>query len=288
MVAVFTAAFAAGCGNDDAGNSAPTESDGVRIASFDFAESRLVAELYAQSLEAGGFDVVRLGPIGPREVLAPALEQGHIDVVPEYLGTAARYFGAPSDDVADLAAALTSRDLRPLEPAPAEDVNVFVVTGTTADQLGLARISDLSGVASGFTIGGPVECPDRPHCLLGLESTYGLSFAEFVPMRTLGITAEALTRAEIDVGVMFSTAAELASGPFVVLDDDRDLQPAENIVPVVRQATIQRWGPGLETALDRLSGRLTTADLQAMNRRVEDDEPVANVAGEWLRSVGLT
>ena len=144
-----------------------------------------------------------------REVVAPALEQGHIDLVPEYLGTATECFGAPTDGMADLATALEAKGLEPLQPSPAQDVNVFVVTEETAGVHGLERISDLAEVASSFRFGGPVECPDRPLCLAGLQATYGLSFAEFVPNRTLAITAEALIREEIDVGVMFSTAAEL-------------------------------------------------------------------------------
>ncbi len=284
---VFAATIVAACGANDTETSDARETAGVRIASFDFAESRLIGELYAQTLEGQDFDVVRLGAVGPREVVAPALEQGHIDLVPEYLGTAAEYFGAPTDSVADLATALEAKGLEPLQPSPAQDVNVFVVTEETAGVHGLERISDLAEVASSFAFGGPVECPDRPLCLAGLQATYGLSFAEFVPNRTLAITAEALIREEIDVGVMFSTAAELSSGPFRVLADDLGLQPAENIVPVVRQATVDRWGPRMTRTLDELSNLLTTDELQAMNRRVQDDEPVAEVAASWLLSMGL-
>lgn len=284
---MFALTIGASCGGTDADDLGVSESAGVRVGSFDFAESRLIAELYAQALEASGFDVVRLGAIGPREVVAPALEQGHIDVVPEYLGTAVQYFRAAADDKTGLADALAPRGLRPLEPAPAEDVNVFVVTEMTAERYELSAISDLADVAAGFRLGGPVECPDRPFCLAGLEATYGLSFTEFVPNRTLAITAEALIREEVDVGVMFSTAADLTSGPFVVLDDDRSLQPAENVVPVVREAAIDRWGPRLTETLDSLSRLLSTGQLQAMNRLIQDGEPVEAVAASWVRSVGL-
>jgi osmoprotectant transport system substrate-binding protein len=286
VAAVFVTMIGAGCG----GSAAPPESmevEGVRIASFDFSESRLIAELYAQSLEEQGVDVVRLGTVGPREVVAPALEQGRIDLVPEYLGTASSYFGAAADDVADLAAALDVRGLEPLAPAAAEDVNVLVVTEATAGEYGLTKISDLAHVASSFVLGGPVECPDRPLCLGGLQTTYGLEFEAFTPNRNLAITAEALLRGEVDVGVMFSTAAELSSGPFLVLIDDRNLQPAENIVPVARQATIDHWGAALTGTLDRLSSVLTTEELQELNRRVQDDEPLPAVAASWLLSVGL-
>lgn len=257
------------------------------MASFDFAESRVIAEVYAQTLEARGIEVERLGSVGPREVVAPALEQGLIDVVPEYLGTAASYFGSDDTDPAAVEAVLSERGLVLLDAAPAEDVNVFVVTTTTADDHGLTAISDLSGVAHDFRLGGPVECPERPYCLAGLTATYGLVFAEFVPLRTLAMTGEALERGEIEVGVMFSTAAALTSGPFITLIDDRELQPPEFVVPVVRRTALDRWGPELAAALNDVSARLTTGALQGMNRRVQDGTPVVETASGWLRSVGL-
>jgi osmoprotectant transport system substrate-binding protein len=287
LMAAALAVTLAACGGTGTDQPGTADSDRIRIASFDFEESRLVAELYAQQLESAGFEVDRVGVVGPREVVAPALEQGHFDLVPEYVGSAATHFGAATIDTPGLAAALEERDLVILDAAPAEDVNVFVVTEATASAHDLVAISDLAGVAAGFRIGGPVECPDRPYCLAGLHATYGLTFAEFVPHRTLAVTAEALRRAEVDVGVMFSTAGELTSGAFVVLDDDRDLQPPENIVPVARRATVERWGTEFVAALDSLSRAITVTALQQMNRRVEVGAPVADAAAAWLLSVDL-
>ena len=270
--------------DDDGGGAAP---DAVRIAAFDFAESELLAELYAQGLEAAGVPVERFGAIGPREIVAPALQLDRVDLVPEYLGTAAAYFGAERDDLDELRAALAPSGLVALEPAPAENVNVFVVTRSTAEQHGLERLSDLSELAPSVRLGGPVECPERPLCLLGLERTYGLEFAEFVPQRSLALTAEALRRGEIGVGVLFSTSADLAAGPFVVLEDDRGLQPAENVVPVIRRDALDRWAPAAGGALDALSASLTSDALREMNRRVEAGDAVAEVAASWLASTGL-
>lgn len=265
----------------------PSASDGVRIASFDFDESRVLAELYAQSIEAAGVPVVRLGPVGPREVVAPALEQGLIDLVPEYLGTAANHFGADRADRAGLVAALRPRHLAALREAPAQDVNVLVVGWETAAERDLTTITDLATVAGTLRIGGPVECAERPLCLVGLRDVYGAEFAEFVPQRSLAVTAEALARGEIDVGVMFSTAPEVTAGPFLVLADDRHLQPTDNVVPVVRTAALARWGHAVADALDRVSAVLTTDVLRALNRRVaEGASPRTAVAG-WLDSEGL-
>ncbi len=286
MIAALAAVVAAGCaGDDDAAGDAQTE--GLRVAAFDFAESDLLAELYAQALEARGVPVERLGVVGPREIVAPALQLDQIDLVPEYVGTAAAHFGADEQDVDGLRTALEPLGLMALEPSAAEDVNVVVVTESTAERHGLARLSDLSDLAPSARFGGPVECPERPLCLLGLRDTYGLTFAEFVPQRALDVTAEALRRGEIDVGLMFSTAAALSDSSLVVLSDDRGLQPPENVVPVVRRTAVDRWGPEVRRALDALSAALTTDDLRALNGRVERGEPVPAVAASWLAGAAL-
>lgn len=226
------------CGGDDSDSAGPTPEDGLRIASFDFAESELLAELYAQVIEAGGTTVVMLGPIGPREVVAPALELDLVDLVPEYVGTASGHFGAATADFDGLADAIETLGLVALEPALAQDVNVFVVAEPTATVNDLVRLSDLAHIAPTARFGGPVECPERPLCLLGLADTYGLSFAEFVPQRSLAVTAVALERGEIDVGLMFSTSAELVGRNLLILEDDRGLQPAENVVLLIRQSAL--------------------------------------------------
>ena len=269
-------------GNDDA--SVDTAPEGMRVAAFDFAESELLAELYAQALEAHGVPVERLGAVGPREIVAPALQLDQIDLVPEYVGTAADHYGSAEQDLDGLVAALEPLGLTALRAASAQDVNVFVVTASTASRHGLVAVSDLAGIAPRSRLGGPVECPERPLCLLGLRDTYGLRFAQFVPQRSLDVTAEALRRGEIDVGVLFSTAAALDERAFVVLEDDRGLQPAENVVPVVRRSALERWGTAVREALDELAAALTTEELRALNRRVEDGEPIAAVAASWLAS----
>jgi len=286
--------LAAACGdNTDTTDEAP-EPAGVRVASFLFAESELLAEMYAQVIESAGVPVVRLGRVGPREIIAPALEQGLIDFVPEYLGTARGYWGATDHDPnaesarTDLHERLVPRGLVPLTPSPAQDKNVFVVTSEAAERNGLDAISDLSPIAADQLFGGPPECADRPLCLAGLESVYGLGFAGFVVQRSLSGTVEALHNSEIDVGLMFSTASELETSDLVVLKDDLGLQPAENIVPVVRSDAIERWGQGFVDAVDAFSVRLATAELRLLNLRVaESGATVEQVAREWLTGTGI-
>jgi osmoprotectant transport system substrate-binding protein len=284
-VLVVGVASLAACGGDDDDTDAAPE--GIRVAAFDFAESELLAEIYAQALEAHGLPVDRLGSIGPREIVAPALQAAEIDVVPEYLGTAADHYGADGQDLASLRAAVEPLGLAALEPADAVDVNVFVVTAETARAEDLVRLSDLTDFAPTARFGGPVECPERPLCLLGLRDTYGLEFAEFVPQSSLVLTAAALRRGEIDVGVLFSSSAALDEDDFVVLVDDRGLQPAENVVPLVRRVVLEDPGPAVGDALDEVSAALTTDELRALNRRVERGEPLEDVAASWLAGASV-
>ncbi|MEM9035683.1 MAG: ABC transporter substrate-binding protein [Actinomycetota bacterium] len=290
LLAGALAVLAVACADDESPPGSSGTPTALRVASFDFAESELLAELYAQGAEQAGIPVERVGPVGPREIVAPALEQGRIDLVPEYLGTASRFFGA--DEVArdpltarlDLVDRLEERELTALGVSGARDVNVVAVTSDTADQLGLRSVSDLREVAGDLRFGGPPECPERELCLRGLEATYGLVFGEFVAQPSLTFTVEALRRDEIDIGLFFSTAAELDDGDLVVLRDDRGLQPPENIVPIVRLDALERWGPELVATADAISAAMTTNELRGLNGRVDDGDAVEVVAAEWLAS----
>lgn len=287
LAACAAVVLVAGCGRGDESTGAPDEA-GVRVAGFDFAESELLAELYTQALESESVPVTRLGQVGPREIVAPAMELGHIDVVAEYLGTALQYAGSTEPNpesrsaFEDLKTRLAPKGLVAVALSRAEDSNAVVVMAKVADAGGFETISDLRSVADGWKFGGPAECPDRPLCLVGLEEVYHLRFAEFVPQRSLAFTAEALRRGEIDAGLMFTSAAELEATDLVELTDDFQLQPAENIVPVVRSEVVDRWGSSVTDPLAAVSAALTTDELRAMNVRVAKGDPVAEVASDWL------
>ena len=284
--------LAAGCsgGGEPAGEGSPPRRPTIRIASFDFPESTVLAEVYAAALQAGRYPVRRIGGLGSREVVLPALEQGHVDLVPEYAGSALRFLtgtdasGLPGTETARrLRAAFARRGVHVLAFAPAEDQNAFVVTAETARRHGLRQVSDLRGVAETLRFGGPPECPNRPYCLLGLRDRYGLSFRRFVPMASRALTAEALRDREIDIGMIETTNAHLGED-LVVLADDRRLQPAENVVPVVAGRIVAAYGEQIVALLNSVSARLTTGDLAALNRRVEvGGDDVTDVAREWLR-----
>lgn len=261
--------------------------DELHIASFDFSESELLAEIYAQALEKAEVPVVRLGAVGPREIVIPAMQNAQVDLVPEYLGSLLRFVGIddPPDELTAAAEMLGTEldefDLLALSPSAAVDSNVFVVNVTTSETFGLKALSDLA-VAGLSRFGGPAECPDRPLCLKGLEDTYGVSFDEFFTQPSLAFTGEALRRGEIDVGLMFSTSPELDADDLVALEDDRNLQPPDNVVPVIRRQAMERSGPEIREALDRVSAELSTGQLRTMNRLVSEGESVQQVARDWL------
>jgi len=290
-------AVVAGCTREPAPPPQDPRRPSVVVASFDFPESEILAELYGQALRARGYPVELVARLGAREVVEPALEQGKVDLVPEYLGTVLTFIDdgglAPSSDPetthARLRQAFATRGVSVAAFAPAEDRNGFVVTGDLARRRGLQRISDLAPLAGRLTFGGPPECPGRPLCLKGLRDRYGLEFARFQAMPSRRVTADALETGEIDVGMIETTDASQIGQDLVQLEDDRGLQPAENVVPVVRRQVVDRYGPGLVRLLDAVSAQLTTAELRGLNRQVVvDDQPPSGVAAGWLRDHPVT
>jgi osmoprotectant transport system substrate-binding protein len=264
----------------------------ITVTSFDFPESETLAELYGQALHQHGYPVDVVARLGPREIVQPALEQGRVDLVLGYLGSTLNFLyekrvatADPRATHARLTQALTSRGIRVLAFAKAEDRNGFVVTGDLARRRQLERISDLASIARQLTFGGPPECPDRLLCLKGLQDVYGLQFARFEAMPSRTTTADALETGEIDVGMLETTNGNLADRDLVQLNDDRRLQPAENIAPMMRTETVAAYGPKLVHVLNNLTDQLNTGDLIQMNQQVElkGAKPAA-VAADWLRN----
>ena len=178
--------------------------DAITVGSFDFPESELLAEIYAQALTRAGFKVDRSFDLGPRELVMPALQEGLIELVPEYEGSALAFIGGKptsSERATEraLGSALAPRRLRIVAAAPAEDQNTFVVTRLTARRFGLSRLSDLATTGAALRLGGPVECPDRPLCMKGLEEVYRARFASFVSLDAGGpLTIRALREGFVD------------------------------------------------------------------------------------------
>ena len=287
--------FVAGC-SGGTGPSPPPEDPRrptITVTSFDFPESEILAEVYTQALRRKGYPVQVVPRLGPREIVEPALEQGRVDLVPGYLGSGLNYLyeqkrvatANPRATHVLLERALGLRGLTALAFAPAQDRNGFVVTGEMARTRRLRRLSDLRPIAGQLAFGGPPECPERVLCLRGLRDVYGLAFKRFEPMPSRTTTADALEAGEIDVGMLETTDGNLAERDLVQLEDDRRLQPAENVVPIVRKQLIAIYGPALVRLINAVTAQLTTKDLVRLNGQVElaGAKPAA-VAADWLRS----
>jgi osmoprotectant transport system substrate-binding protein len=279
----------AGCGQA-AAPAEPVEEGAVRVVSYDFAENQILAEVYAEAIRRAGLPVTVQHAIGTREVVLPAIEQDVVDVVIDYLGTALEFVepGGPAIQRepehlrAALARVMEHRGATVLEFAAAEDQNGFAVREGFAAENGVQRLSDLALLAPGLTFGGPPECPERRFCLPGLQEVYGLEFGEVRAMPSRAATVEALRSGEIDVGLLETTDPRLADAPLVLLDDDRELQPHENVVPIVRAEVLEEAGEELRTALDEVSARLGTPDLVRLNRLVAlDGRTPAEAAELW-------
>jgi osmoprotectant transport system substrate-binding protein len=292
---LLVALLAAGC---DHGPAPPPPEDPsrptIRLASFDFQESETLAELYGLALTQHGFPVEQVAQLGAREVVAPALEQGKVDMVPEYLGSALNFLNDrdrvatadPGLTHARLEQAFAPRGISVLAYAPAQDRNGFVVTGDLARRRGLEKISDLAPMASLMAFGGPPECAQRALCLEGLRDVYDLHFARFEAMPSRTVTAEALRTGEIDVGMIDTTDPNLLRPgvDLVQLADDRDLQPADNVVPVIRRQILDAYGPELVRLVNAVSAPLTTKELTKLNFQVFQGQSPADAAAAWLRA----
>jgi len=268
------------------------------VGSFDFPESVLLAYLYADTLTGKGYPVRVLANLGTRELVDPSLMAGLVQLVPEYTGSALEFVSlgrvhATANVAATaraLARSMAERGLVTGRPAAAQDGNAIVVTAATAARYHLRTISDLATVARRLLFGGPPECPERPYCLPGLRHIYGLRFREFVPLDVGGpLTRQALAAGDIGVALLFTTDPAIRVRHLVVLADNRSLQPAENIVPVLLRTTVSRYGPGLLAAVNTLSARLSTAALTGLDAQVEQDGRAPRaVAERWVRAQGLT
>jgi osmoprotectant transport system substrate-binding protein len=284
------------CSSSGAGPPASAISNprgAIVVASFDFAEGQLLSDIYATVLKKNNYPVRRAFNLGPREIVEPALLQGRVDLVPEYLGTAlsfitlgtARVTGPPPALYRELVRAYKRKGVDPLALAPAEDQNGIVVSEATAARYDLLTVSDLRRVAPQLVFGGPPECGRRPFCLPGLATTYGLHFKRFQPLDAGGpITVSALRSGQIDVALLFTTDPSIVANNFVLLRDDRNLQPADNIVPVIRREILKEYGGGVVRLIDAVTRRLTTDTLRKLNARVQlQGVPVHRVARQWLQ-----
>src|SRR6266540_1153327 len=224
-----------------------------------FTENQIVAEMYAQVLERAGYTVERQFNLRSREISQNALESGQIDLKPEYLSSLLLFLDRNAEASGDPAGVarqdrqlLQPRGITLLTPSPAQDTNEFVANAKTARRFGLTTMSSLSPVAGQLTFGGPPECAQRPFCITGLKSVYGILFWDFKPLDAGGPqTIAALKTDAVQIGLLFSTDPSIRQNGFVPLVDDKHLQNAENITPMIRS---DRLNDEVRRVLDAVSG----------------------------------
>lgn len=297
--------LATACGGDD--NQLDTDTDpgsggdkgSVVIGSAGFTEIQLMAEMYKLLLDDAGFSS-SIKVVENREVYEPALENGDIDVVPDYAATMTEFLNVKVNGTEAAATPLASSDkdetvaalneiggplgLKALEAADAVDQNAWVATEEVAAEKG-ATLSEWEGES--IVLAATEECPDRPFCLPGLEETYGIKVTENLPLGFGSAqTKEAVTSGKAQLGLTGTTDATIADLGLVIIEDDQGLQLADNLVPVVGEKYAD--DADLAEALNSLAPVLTTEALTALNKKVDGErQKPADVAREYLESEGL-
>lgn len=265
--------------------AARTDTSTIIVGSADFPESQLLATIYAKALAAKGIKVETKLSIGSREVYIPALLDGSIDLLPEYAGATLSYLdkNATAHAPADVAAALKAavpKGVSMLTPSEAQDSDGVAVTRATAEKYKLKTIADLAPVASELVLGGPPEWKTRKEGIIGLKDIYGLEFKSFKSLDVGGpLTLSALVNDQVQAANLFSTDPAIAANDLIILEDVKNLFPAQNIVPVIATPKVSDV---VTTTLNAVSAALTTKDLIVMNGRLANHDSFDVVAEEWL------
>lgn len=299
----LTALALAGCsggGGDPLASESPSESASsgaaaatIVVGSADFPESETLAEIYAGALNGAGIPAETKLSIGSREVYLPALQDGSINLIPEYTG--ALLVGVDPDtelvdagEIVDALPAALPEGLEILEPSDAEDKDAMVVTKATAEKYDLESIEDLAKVCDQLTLAAPAEFAERAQGLAGLKDKYGCEFKEFTPIGDGGgpLTVDALLKDDVQVADIFTTTPAIAENDLVVLEDPKQNWPAQQVVPLGSSAVITDEAAEV---LNKVSAQLTTEDLIQLNQEVSGDQKLdpSEAAQMWLVEKGF-
>lgn len=304
---LFAALALGGCtGNDDplgGGESAQaTAKKTLTVGGANFTEMQIMQEIYKDLVEDAGYRV-EIKSAGQREIYAKALISGEIDVVPEYAATMAEYLNRsangpaaapiatsdPQETVAAMKPLVEAQGLTVLEPAEAANSNGFYVTKEFAKQHNLETLSDLAALGLDLTIAAGDEClqPERIYCAPGLRETYGLKIVGVTGDDFGSASGKQKVRAgQAQLGLTGTTDGTLDGLGLVLLEDDKKLQAADNLVPIVN--TKEAGDPDIAKALNQLADVLTTEDLAKLNLQVDGErQKPAEVARAYLEEQKL-
>ncbi|CAH0207407.1 Osmoprotectant-binding protein OsmX [Microbacterium oxydans] len=299
LVAATTAVALVGCATADPTSSSgeSAKGDAVIVGSFAFPESEILGEIYAQALKADGFDVSTKFNIGPRQQTIPALQDGSINLIPEYNGNLLAYYDTAytertTEDVdGALPDAVAADDLQVLDSAAAEDKDAYVVTKKTADDNNLKSIGDLKALEP-FSLASNPQFGELGYGIPGLRDVYGVGVdagqVTFVPYEDFGgpDTVQALVDGTVQVADIYTTSPAISTENLVVLDDPENMISAQNVIPLLSKDV---YSDKLAEVLNAISAKLTTDDLIKLRDRVEGDEKAsaATAAEDWLTEAGL-
>jgi osmoprotectant transport system substrate-binding protein len=289
LVALTAAIVVAACG----GTTTPgTTSKGtLTVAGFNFPESSILADIYGQALAHDGYTINYKLLLGQRPIVVTAIKAGQVDLYPGYAASELEYInkaaGEATSDPAATTAKLNDR-LQPLglvalTPSPAFDSNAFAVPQAIADKYHLTKLSDITpAIASQLVFGAGPECPTYKFCLPGLATVYSLHFKAVKTLDTDGsLTRAAFKNGSIQIGLVFTTDSDLKSLGLVVLEDDKHMTAADNVVPVIRQPAAT---DEVKTVLNNIDAKLTTPDLISLVDQVANQhQDAAAVATAWLQ-----
>ena len=270
--------------------SSPTGGE-ILVGSADFTESKILAEIYSQALQAKGVQSSTKLGIGSREIYIKALQDQSISVVPEYTGNLLINFDAnatatTAEEVEEALPEALPSGLKVLNSSPAIDQDVYVVTKEYSEKNGITSLEDLKKIASGATLGGPPELEKRAYGPPGLEKIYGAKFKAFKPYAKYPPKISDLDSNKIQVATFFTTDAVLSEKGYVQLEDPQSMILPQNVIPLVREDVASN--STATSALNAVQAALTTEDLMALDKKVDSErQDPDQVAGEWLTSKGL-
>jgi osmoprotectant transport system substrate-binding protein len=269
----------------------------LTIGSKNFPEQEILGEIYTQGLQAAGYNAKSDLSLGSETVALKTLKAGKVSGYPEYASTAlTAFFGLEPEEVPSDAteawekanAEFEKEGLEAFKPTPFASANAVGLLKTTAEKYHLKTISDLEGVSEKLSLYGSPECEERIDCLAGLEKLYGLKFKEFKPV-DIELRYSVLEKGQADLSILFTTDPELASKKeeFVILEDDKHVFPAGNVIFVTQKKVSEEAGPDYQKTIENVQSGLTLKVMQELDARVElEKESPAEAAAAYLESAG--
>jgi osmoprotectant transport system substrate-binding protein len=311
LLALFLSVGIAACGSSSDSTSSGEEGGGaivsnpengkvsLTIGSKNFPEQEILGEIYAQALKAAGYKVKSALNLGSETVAHQAVKSGQISGYPEYASTAlTSFFAIEPEEVPAGAqpayekakAEFEKEGLTAFPPTPFASANAVGTLKKTAEERGLKTISDLEGQSEEMSLDGSPECRQRIDCLAGLEKYYGLKFKSFTPI-DIGLRYTVLEKGQADLSILFTTDPQLAAekDKFVILEDDKHVFPAGNVIFVTKQSTAEEAGPDYEKTIVEVQKGLTLPVMQELDARVElEKQSPAKAAASYLEEAGYT